>query len=130
MAAAAILDASSSFSSHATVKRGKSDAATMQVAKNKRRKEAQRSHTFSRNQIDSTPKMVTKFDKPYLERCKAIVMKFLARIIGLPLWFGWTYVLFQMHEEGCFFLSLSLISFSALSCICHLMAMSMLQFML
>jgi len=69
LAAAAILDASTSFGSNTTVKRGKSDVSSMQVTKNKKAKATQRSHTFTRRgEIDSTPKMVSKFDKPYLER--------------------------------------------------------------
>ena len=65
LAAAAILDASSTFSA--------SRRATMtpqrEVQKDSQKSnKPQRAHTFSKNQIDSTPRMVTKFDKPYLER--------------------------------------------------------------
>lgn len=60
------MGASSSFSTHhpSMSTRRASEAAQLQKSK-----QPKRAHTFNKSQIDSTPKMVSKFDKPYLERC-------------------------------------------------------------
>ena len=75
MAAAAIMDASSTFSSKhpsLAVKRGKSDVGTQHLARWKD-KRPQRSHTFSRIEIDSTPTIVNKFEKFNLGRFVFVV---------------------------------------------------------
>ena len=60
LAAVAIVAASSSFSArHPSLTRHKRHDTTAA-------KKPKRAATFNKNQIDSTPKMVTKFDKPYL----------------------------------------------------------------
>ena len=66
LAAAAIMGASSSFSNKhgpSLISRRNTEAPPQKPAG-----KAKRSHTFSRQEIDSTPRMVSKFDKPYLER--------------------------------------------------------------
>ncbi len=71
-AAASIMDASSSFSTRCSSVAGHeahiSPEHASASAGRKGSKSAKRRHTFNKNQIDSTPKMVTKFDRPYLER--------------------------------------------------------------
>ena len=61
LAAAAIMDASSSFSHHPSRR-------ASEAAPTSRKTKPKRAHTFSKAEIDATPKMVTKFDKPYIDR--------------------------------------------------------------
>lgn len=70
LAAAAIMGASSSFSTqHPSMStRRESEDTPQHASSSKKGKGAKRTHTFSKKEIDSTPKIVTKFDKPYLER--------------------------------------------------------------
>ena len=70
LAAAAIMDASSSFSARQSVlSTGQDyDMPLEYVSGGKRGKKVNRKHTINKTEIDSTPKSVTKFDKPYLER--------------------------------------------------------------
>ena len=60
LAAAAIVAASSSFSAH--------HPSMVRKPRIHDNKQARRSHTISKMDIDSTPKTVAKFNKPYLER--------------------------------------------------------------
>ena len=72
LAAAAIMDASTSFVGHKASTSGRRGTEMVAPLSQPRPqgKQPQRAHTFSKAQIDSTPRTAAKFDKPYLERYK------------------------------------------------------------
>ena len=65
LAAAAIMDASTSFGPSVATRR---NSEVPRAGTKKKGKAAKRAYTFSKKEIDSTPKMVSKVDQPYLER--------------------------------------------------------------